>query len=223
MKFAYGSSDFQRIIVNNMFYVDRTHLIPAIEDAGDQIIFLRPRRFGKSLWLSTLENYYDIAKADQFDALFGALAIGKHPTPLHNHYLIMRWDFSLVGVTGGADDIEQRLHEHINERIAKVAHKYAQQLSIPVTITQHNAIASFESLVTAVDDASLKLYLLIDEYDNFANDVMMGDSDTHYETLLHGEGVVRTVFKAVKGAASGMGLERVFITGVSPIAMSDIT
>jgi len=93
MKFAYGSSDFQRIIENNMFYVDRTHLIPAVEDAGDQIIFLRPRRFGKSLWLSTLENYYDIAKADQFNALFGHLAIGKNPTPLHNHYIIMRWDF----------------------------------------------------------------------------------------------------------------------------------
>jgi len=223
MKFAYGSSDFQYIIENKMFYIDRTHLIPDVEDAGQQIIFLRPRRFGKSLWLSTLENYYDIAKADQFDALFGHLAIGQHPTPLHNHYVIMRWDFSLVGVTGGADDIEQRLHEHINERIAKVVRKYAEYLSMPVTITQHNAIASFESLVNAVDDGALKLYLLIDEYDNFANDLMMGDSDTHYETLLHGEGVVRTVFKAVKGAASGMGLERVFITGVSPIAMSDIT
>jgi len=186
MKFAYGSSDFQRIIENNMFYVDRTHLIPAVEDAGDQIIFLRPRRFGKSLWLSTLENYYDIAKADQFNALFGHLAIGKNPTPLHNHYIIMRWDFSLVGVTGGADDIERRLHAHINERIADTASKYASMLYHQPSIKEDNAIASFESLVSAINHASLKLYLLIDEYDNFANDVMMGDSDTHYETLLHG-------------------------------------
>jgi len=223
MKFAYGSSDFQFIIENNMFYIDRTHLIPDVEDAGQQIIFLRPRRFGKSLWLSTLENYYDIAKADQFDALFGHLAIGQHPTPLHNHYVIMRWDFSLVGVTGGADDIEQRLHEHINKCIADTSHKYQKLLRFPVEITNNNAVSSFQSLVSSINNSGKKLYLLIDEYDNFANDLMMGDSDTHYETLLHGEGVVRTVFKAVKGAASGMGLERVFITGVSPIAMSDIT
>jgi hypothetical protein len=223
MKFAYGSSDLQYIIENNMFYVDRTHLIPAIEDAGQQIIFLRPRRFGKSLCLSMLENYYDIAKAEQFESLFGHLAIGKNPTPLHNHYIIMRWDFSLVGVTGNADDIERRLHEHINKCIADTCHKYQALLNFPVDINEGNAVASFQSLVSSINNSGKKLYLLIDEYDNFANDVMMGDNDTHYETLLHGEGVVRTVFKAVKGAASGMGLERVFITGVSPIAMSDIT
>jgi len=223
MEFAYGSSDFQYIIENKMFYMDRTYLIPDVERVGQQIIFLRPRRFGKSLWLSTLENYYDIAKADKFESLFGHLAIGQKPTSMRNQYIVMRWDFSLVGVTGSADDIEQRLHQQINEAITATQLKYRSYLKTTANICDTDSVASFISFVHAVSNSNHKLYLLIDEYDNFANELMMGSSDTHYETLLHGEGVVRTIFKAVKGAAAGMGLERVFITGVSPIAMSDIT
>ncbi|MDQ6950722.1 MAG: AAA family ATPase, partial [Mariprofundales bacterium] len=223
MQFPYGISDFQFITKNKLFYVDRTHLIPAIERAGQQLIFLRPRRFGKSLLLSMLENYYDIAKADRFEALFGHLAIAKNLTPLHSSYVIMRWDFSLIAPTGNVEGIEKRLHAHINECIIDTSHKYIKQLRFPVKITDDNAVASFQSLVSAINNSSLKLYLLIDEYDNFANELMMGASKDHYAALLHGEGAVRSIFKAVKGAASGMGLERVFITGVSPIAMSDIT
>ncbi len=223
MQFPYGVSDFQYIIDNKLLYVDRTHLIPAIERAGQQLIFLRPRRFGKSLCLSMLENYYDIAKKDHFDSLFGHLAIGKHPTPLHNRYVVMRWDFSLVSAEGNAADISRGLHQHINGRIEHLLQYYEHYIQHPVRITPENAIASFESLVNAINNAGLKLYLLIDEYDNFANELMMGSGDHHYTTLLHGEGAVRAIFKAVKGASAGMGLERVFITGVSPIAMSDIT
>ncbi len=223
MQFPYGISDFQSIIEDDLFYVDRTHLIPAIERAGRQLIFLRPRRFGKSLCLSMLENYYDIAKKDRFDSLFGHLAIGKHPTPLHNRYVVMRWDFSLVSAEGNAADISRGLHQHINGRIEHLLQYYEHYIQHPVRITPENAIASFESLVNAINNAGLKLYLLIDEYDNFANELMMGSGDHHYTTLLHGEGAVRAIFKAVKGASAGMGLERVFITGVSPIAMSDIT
>jgi len=223
MQFPYGISDFQSIIESELFYVDRTQMIPAIEQAGRQLIFLRPRRFGKSLLLSMLENYYDIAKADKFQDLFGHLAIGKQPTSLHSSYVIMKWDFSLIAPAGNAEDIEKRLHAHINECIVDTAHKYMKQLLFPVKVTDDNAVASFQSLISAINNSSLKLYLLIDEYDNFANELMMGASNDHYGALLQGEGAVRSIFKAVKGAASGMGLERVFITGVSPIAMSDIT
>jgi hypothetical protein len=95
LKFPYGLCDFYRIQTEHYFYVDRTSHIQEIEDYGNQLIFLRPRRFGKSLLLSMLENYYDIAKADEFDKLFGHLAIGKNPTPKHNQYMVMTWDFSL--------------------------------------------------------------------------------------------------------------------------------
>jgi hypothetical protein len=96
LKFPYGLCDFYRIQTENYFYLDRTNHIRVIEDFGSQLIFLRPRRFGKSLLLSMLENYYDLAKADEFERLFGHLAIGKNPTPKHNQYFVMTWDFSLV-------------------------------------------------------------------------------------------------------------------------------
>lgn len=96
MKFPYGISDFYKIITEGYLYVDRTDRISLLEEAGSTLLFLRPRRFGKSLLLSLLENYYDVAKAGEFERLFGHLAVGHNPTPLHNRYLVMRWDFSDV-------------------------------------------------------------------------------------------------------------------------------
>jgi len=90
MKFPYGISDFYKLITEGYFYVDRTDRIRLIEEIGSQLLFLRPRRFGKSLLLSMLENYYDLAKADEFDRLFGHLAIGKKPTERHNQYFVMK-------------------------------------------------------------------------------------------------------------------------------------
>ena len=95
-------------------YIDRTDRIPLVEEAGKHLVFLRPRRFGKSLWLSTLENYCDVAKAAEFAQLFGDLAIGRQPTPRHNTYFILRWDFSLVSAQGGIEDIGRAMHNHIN-------------------------------------------------------------------------------------------------------------
>jgi len=94
MKFGYGVSDFGKIILNGYFYQDRTALIPTLESAGEQLIFIRPRRFGKSLLLSMLSYYYDVNYAEDFETLFGKLAIGKNPTQYHNQYLVMKWDFS---------------------------------------------------------------------------------------------------------------------------------
>ena len=226
LKFPYGFSDFNLLRSENYFYVDRTNHIRLIEEAGNQILFLRPRRFGKSLLLSMLENYYDVAKADEFDQLFGDLAIGKNPTPRHNQYLVMTWDFSNVSPEGDVDDIGQSLYKYVNNCIKEFALYYQDKLSIKIEIEPNNAISSFQSLLTAVLLSKHKLYLLIDEYDNFANEVMMGNhelSKSRYDTLLSGEGVLRALFKAVKSGASGRGLERFFITGVSPVAMTDIT
>ncbi|RKZ42392.1 MAG: AAA family ATPase [Gammaproteobacteria bacterium] len=225
-KFPYGISDFNLLIRGNYFYVDRTHHIRFIEEAGNQILFLRPRRFGKSLLLSMLENYYDVAKASEFEQLFGDLAIGKNPTLIHNQYFVMKWDFSNVSPEGDADDIGQTLYKYVNNCIKEFALYYQDKLSIKIEIEPNNAISSFQSLLTAVFLSQHKLYLLIDEYDNFANEVMMGNhelSKSRYDALLSGEGVLRVLFKAIKSATSGRGLERVFITGVSPVAMTDIT
>jgi len=226
LKFPYGISDFYKVRTGGYVYVDRTDRIALVEEAGDQLIFLRPRRFGKSLWLSTLENYYDVAKAGEFAQLFGDLAIGRNPTPRHNSYFILRWDFSLVSAQGGVAEIGQALHDHINARIQGFAETYREQLAYPITIHPTNAIASFESLLTAVRATDYRLYLLIDEYDNFANEVLMSravEGADRYKALLYGEGLLKTVFKAVKGAGSGLGLDRAFTTGVAPIVLSDLS
>ena len=224
MKFPYGLSDFSKIIQDGYFYQDRTDRIPLLENYGQQLIFIRPRRFGKSLLLSMLENYYDLNRADQFEALFGHLAIGKNPTPLHNQYFVMKWDFSLVKAQGEMKDIEAALHQHLNDRMTQFAANYAADLTRPITLHPTNALSSLESVLSATQVTGRKIYLLIDEYDNFANEVLMtGRKQAYYEALLYGEGLLKTVFKAVKAAAGGQGLDRVFITGVSPVVLGDIT
>ena len=222
MEFPYGLSDFGTLRREGYFYQDRTDRIPQLEKAGRQLIFIRPRRFGKSLLLSLLEHYYDVNRTEHFDALFDGLAIGRNPTPRRNQYFVLKWDFSLVKAQGELKEIEAALHQHLNDRIAQFAVDYATYLTRPIVLRPENAISSLESLLTATSATPHKIYLLIDEYDNFANDVLMARQQD-YEALLYGEGLLKTVFKAVKAAASGRGVDRVFITGVSPVALSDMT
>ncbi len=226
MKFPYGICDFYDIISENYFYVDRTDKISLIEETGKYLLFLRPRRFGKSLLLSMLENYYDVAKAKQFERLFGTLAISKSPTPKHNHYFVMNWDFSAVDSTGSAEDIRQRLHDHINGCIEHFKAHYKDFLADDIELHPTNAIRSLQSVLAVLEGTPYKLYLLIDEYDNFANEVMMArksNSRDRYEALIQGEGALKAVFKAVKTGTKGLGIDRIFITGVSPVVMSDIS
>jgi len=224
MKFPYGISDFRSIIREDYFYCDRTDKIPLLENTKSQL-FIRPRRFGKSLVLSMLKNYYDVAKKDEFEEIFGDLKIGKDPTKLRNSYFILKFDFSCVDPTGSAEDVKQALYDHINDCI-KGFILYYRDFEFPtIEINHANALSSVNSLVNAVRMTPYPAYLLIDEYDNFANTVMMGvqRSEGRYEAIVHDEGPLRTFFKAVKASTSGSMFDRVFITGVSPVVMSDIT
>ena len=226
LKLPYGRRDFYEVITEGYHYLDRTHHIAFIEDWGKELLFLRPRRMGKSLWLSTLMNYYDVAKAADFERLFGHLAIGKRPTPLHNQYMVMRWDFSVIPAHGSVAQIEYALNGYLNEWIAIFADNYQGFLQTEIRINTNNALISFMSAVAAANATPYKLYLFIDEYDNFANEVMMSTvhgNDERYETLVTGEELFKTFFKNVKDAGSGAGLDRVFITGVSPIVMNDVS
>ena len=220
-KFPYGTFNFGTIRQEGYFYQDRTHLIPALEAAGKQQLFLRPRRFGKSLLISMLEHYYDLRRKDQFDSLFGTLVIGQNPTALHNSYLILHWDFSLVQSQGDTAAVEKALHQHVNDCIKEFMARYEHLLEKGIELQDDNALSSLRSVLTAVQYSGHKLYLFIDEYDNFANEMMLG-RQAQYEALLYGEGLFKTLFKAVK-AAAGQGLDRVFITGTSPVAMTDIS
>ncbi|MBF0232602.1 MAG: AAA family ATPase [Desulfamplus sp.] len=234
MKFAYGSSDFKSIATEGYFYLDRTAKIPLLESSKSQL-FIRPRRFGKSLLLSMLENYYDVAKKEEFERIFGHLAIGKNPTLLRNSYFILKFDFSCVDPTGTADDIRKALFDHINVCIEGFERIYKYKgFDLPkVTINYENALFSLQSLAKAIAATPYSIYLLIDEYDNFANTVMMGvqqigGDKTHqeqqrYQSLVHEQGQLRTFFKTIKALTSSNMFDRVFITGVSPVVMADIT
>ncbi len=226
LEFPYGISDFYTLKTENYLYVDRTDRIPLVEAAGRQLIFLRPRRFGKSLWLSILENYYDVAKAAEFERLFGDLAIGRAPTPRHNTYFILRWDFSLVDALGGPHEIEQSLHRHLNVWLRACALRYRDYLPGELVVDPVDALVTFQALLALVQQTPHPLYLLIDEYDNFANEVLMSRDPAgteRYKALLYGEGILKRIFKTVKAAGSGMGLDRAFITGVAPVVLSDLS
>ncbi|WP_295402423.1 AAA family ATPase [uncultured Thiocystis sp.] len=213
MKFPYGLSDFATLIQEGYWYQDHTDRIPRLEEAGRQLIFIRPRRFGKSLLLSMLEHYYDLNRADQFEALFGGLASGRAPTPLRNRFFVMNWDFSLIKSQGAVGDIEGALHQHLNDCIEDFARRYRGHFQDPISIHRENALSSWRSTLTAIAQTPHKLYLLIDEYDNFANEVLMAEAGVdRYAGLLYGEGLLKDVFKAVKAAAGGQGL----IASLSP-------
>jgi hypothetical protein len=229
MKFPYGISDFKKIITQNYFYCDRTHIIPIIEKAGQSILFLRPRRFGKSLVLSMLENYYDVAKKDQFEELFGHLHIGKEPTPLHNRYFIFKLDFSCIGAHGDTQTLQKSVINHVNVNIQEFIDRYSDSITQKIKIYPDDAISSIHSLVAAVKRHELSIFLLIDEYDNFANELMLNkkisdenDSDP-YTLFVKRDGPLKTLFKALKAGTSSDGFDKTFITGVSPVVMSDIT
>ena len=226
MKFPYGVCDFNKVITEKLFYCDRTDRISTIEDTGYFLLFLRPRRFGKSLLLSMLENYYDLARKDRFQDIFGHLLIGKNPTPLHNQYFILKWDFSCVDPSGSAKDIKRAFHNHINACIRSFRINYEDYLHGEIEIDPNDALSSIKSLLDIVRKTQHPVYLLIDEYDNFANEVMMGvrrKKEDIYEALVYEEGPLKTLFKAVKASTDGSGFDRSFITGVSPVVMSDIT
>jgi len=226
MKFPYGISDFKKVNTQGYYYCDRTDKIPLLEKSDFQL-FIRPRRFGKSLVLSMLENYYDVAKKDEFESIFGNLKIGENPTDLRNSYFILKFDFSCVDPTGSAEEVKKALFNHINGCIEEfyAFYKYKGYELPQIKVNFDDALYSLKSLVSSVRMTPYPVYLLIDEYDNFANTVMMGVQSTgkRYEALVHDEGPLRTFFKAVKSSTSGSMFDKVFITGVSPVVMSDIT
>jgi len=221
IQFPYGIADFRSIRRDDMVYVDRTAHIRDLERLGRILVFLRPRRFGKSLWLQTLASYYDLRRKDELEELFGGLAIGRRPTPLAHRYFVLQWNFSNVDPSGGVEQIAENLRKHVSSRAKVFARQYAAALPEPIEV-DGNPEEILSSLLSVVSETPYKLYLLIDEYDNFVNEVMVQDVDT-YHALFERGGPYKQLFKSVKNATEGQGLERVFVTGVSPVALNDLT
>ena len=223
-RIPYGMQNFEDVIERDCYYVDKTPFIEDIEDSHMYFFYIRPRRFGKSLTISMLENYYDINKADKFESLFGKLYIGENPTPEHNKYLVIHLNFSEVVET--LNDYKDGLDTHCNIVFCSFCNVYAHLLPAGTKEEMNKrdgAVAQLAFLCQVCKEAGQKIYLFIDEYDNFTNMILASkEHEKRYREQTHGEGYLRRFFNAIKGAA-GSSLGRVFVTGVSPVTMDDLT
>ena len=223
-RIPYGMMNFEDVRKDDCYYVDKTPFIEEIEAANKFFFYIRPRRFGKSLTLSMLQNYYDVNKKDKFEQLFGDLYIGKNPTPERNSFLVLNLNFSVVAA--GIDDYKDGLDATCNMAYNFFCDVYQQYL--PENIKekmnkQEGCINQLQYICEVCDKVGQQIYLFIDEYDHFTNKILAEPQYmTGYCKQTHGEGYLRLFFDAVK-AATSTSLKRVFVTGVSPVTMDDLT
>lgn len=218
-RLPYGISDFKQVVREGLYLVDKTMFLPLMEEQGHFLFLVRPRRFGKSVFLSMLRAYYDVNEKDQFPQLFKGLWITGNPTKEQGTYQVLHLDFSRVG--SNLDKLENLFGDYCNlmldDFIDRYAHFYGEGYA-----EQGHRIASFSIKFSYVDNmakrAGYPLYLIIDEYDNFTNNVLNVQGEAIYRALTHGEGFYRDVFKLFKGMFS-----RILMMGVSPVTMDDVT
>ena len=216
----YGVARFEDVRNGNLYYVDKTMYLPLLEDTSNYLFLIRPRRFGKSVFVSMMQAYYDVAMADKFDRLFDGLWIQQHPTPLKNSFQVIYFDFSQIS---GRD--EQTLETDFNRYCGQVLDVFAE-------VYAGYYDAGFEQGVKSATDARGKLnyislqahkkayplYLIIDEYDNFTNVILSDGGKDLFRKLTHASGFYRDYFKIFKAMFS-----RVFLIGVSPVTLDDLS
>ena len=218
-RLPYGINDFEAIVEQNQYYVDKTMYLPLLENQPSNIFFIRPRRFGKSIFLSMLHAYYDCSKKEKFQTLFGDLWVGKHPTPLQGKYQILHLDFSYVG--GSIEKLEENFDMYLRVKLDGFMRIYQEFYLADFKEKFFKSDSATEKLALLQDETAAKgipLYLIIDEYDNFTNTVLNEQGENVYWAITHADGFYRDVFKKFKGM-----FERIFITGVSPVTLDDVT
>ncbi len=216
----YGVARFEDVRNGNLYYVDKTMYLPLLEDTSNYLFLIRPRRFGKSVFVSMMQAYYDVAKADKFDRLFDGLWIQQHPTPLKNSFQVIYFDFSQISGRDG-QTLETDFNRYCGQVLDVFAEVYAGYYD-----------AGFEQGVKSATDARGKLnyislqahkkayplYLIIDEYDNFTNVILSDGGKDLFRKLTHASGFYRDYFKIFKAMFS-----RVFLIGVSPVTLDDLS
>ncbi len=215
----YGMSNFRNVVEQNCYYVDKTMYLPLLEDQAHYLIFTRPRRFGKSLFLDMLRSYYDLAQKDDFQKLFGELWIGKNPTPLQGKYQMLYLDFSKIG--GSIDELSQKFDAYSAVQLNGFLNRYREYYSDEFIESFRAADKALDKLHMLNDEArrlGYPLYLIIDEYDNFTNVVLNEQGNEIYHAITHASGFYRDAFKNYKGM-----FDRIFMTGVSPVTLDDLT
>lgn len=221
-----GISNFETMIIENYLLVDKSRYIEQLESEGNKTqIFLRPRRFGKSLFLSMMSYYYDVKEKDRFDVLFGGLYIGKKPTENKSRYLVLQLEFSGLN-TDSKELLYGSFFESLKARIKGFISKYDYVIDKASALNGIDGDVSIKAVMTrlleAVSKANQKLIVLIDEYDHFANDIIAVDNGITYKEVVQANGFVRDFYEALKEGTKTV-VDRIIMTGVSPVMLDDMT
>ena len=221
----YGVADYAEIRKANAWFIDRTTKIRDLE-ATRYAVFLRPRRFGKSMLTSILEAYYDVACADRFEELFSGTDIGANPTAERNSYLVLTLDFSAVDKS--PELTEASFSSLVCGRINAFARKYAERIgkdSAERILAANGSTDKMNALFEETKGRDVGIYVIIDEYDNFTNTILAESGQAAYNALCHGDGFFKQFFTVLKALTTSLDapLKRMFITGVSPVTMDDVT
>ncbi len=219
-KLPYGISDYERLVENEYYYIDKTMYIEKLENLAERyIMFLRPRKFGKTLFTSTLENYYDIQKEEKFEKLYGETYIGKNPTKLKNNYYILKFNFSGIDTTNEETTIKG-FKETVMISIEGFIKKYSLDFFVNPELTAEGLL---NSLIEAfkIQKTEEKIYVIIDEYDHFANE-LLGFNTNQFKNLVSKNGKVRKWYEILKKGTESV-IDRIFITGVAPITLDSLT
>jgi len=218
-RIPYGVSNFVEVVEQNQYYVDKTMYLPLLEEQPSNLFLIRPRRFGKSIFLSMLRAYYDIAQKDKFQKRFGNLWIGSRPTPLQGMFQIVHLDFSRA--SGGSGSLAENFDRYCG-MVMDVFGKSYESYYFPGFAQKMEELPDFVSKLNYLNlhaaEHNARLYLIIDEYDNFTNIVLNEQGHNIYHDLTHANGFYREIFKKFKGM-----FERIFMTGVSPVTLDDLT
>ena len=219
----YAVANYADLRDRGFYYVDKTDYIPRLE-AYNAPVFLRPRRFGKSLLVSTLAHYYDRTLAHRFEDLFGGTYIGSHPTPEHNRYMIIRYDFSAMVMADNMEGLEQNFNI-LNRGPVEIMVTHNRDLFGDFQFsTRENAAQMLEEALTYAREHGLPpVYILIDEYDNFTNQLLTSYNDPLYEKVTTADSFLRTFFKVIKKGIGEGSIRTCFCTGVLPVTMDDLT
>ena len=219
-KLPYGISNYEELIKENYYYVDKTMYIEKLENLPEKrILFLRPRKFGKTLFTSTLENYYDLKKENEFEELFGNTYIGKNPTKLKNTYHILKFNFSGID-TSNEEATMKGFKNEVASSIQVFVEKYRMNFFVNM---EEEAEGILDNLIKAfsIQKAGEKIYVIVDEYDHFANE-LLGFHTDQFKNLVSKNGKVRKWYEILKKGTESV-VDRIFITGVAPITLDSLT
>ena len=218
-RLPYGVSNFVEVVEQNQYYVDKTMYLPLLEQQPNNLFFIRPRRFGKSIFLSMLRAYYDVSQKDKFQKRFGNLWIGNRPTPLQGQFQVLFFDFSKA--SAGNKPLEENFNLYCCNVLDGFMRTYTEYYSEQLQDKFWKSDSASDKLAQIDIEAKrmgYRLYLIIDEYDNFTNVVLNEQGEKVYHALTHASGFYRDHFKLYKGT-----FERIFMTGVSPVTLDDLT